>query len=240
MRKFTMSLILALSALSSNANADFLGLYVGGGVWDHDPVGYFGTTGATDDAIDMETNLNYSGEKDSYVYAAFEHFVPFVPNVRIERASMNHTGASAATFNFNGVAVPAGNSSIALDTTDTIIYWRLLDNWVNFDFGFNARKLTGDFTLGAETVSVSETVPMLYLAAQFDLPFSGFSVGMDINNISYSDVSYQDVRIRALYEMGVFGVELGMKTTTLELKGLDSVDADLEFSGMMVGAFLHF
>ena len=238
MRKFTVSLILAFSALSSNANADALGLYVGGGVWDHDPAGTFGTVG--DDVINMETNLKYAGEKDSYVYAAFEHFVPFVPNVRIERASMGHTGTSAATFNFNGVLVPAGNSSINLDTTDAILYWRLLDNWVNLDFGFNARKLDADFTLGSETVSVSETIPMLYVAAQFDLPLTGFSIGADINTISYSDASYQDIRLRAIYEMGVIGFELGMKTTTLELKGLDSVNADLEFKGMMVGAFLHF
>lgn len=77
MRKFTVPFILALSALSSNANADALGLYVGGGVWDHDPAGSFGTVGDT--TIDMEANLKYSDEKDSYVYAAFEHFVPFVP-----------------------------------------------------------------------------------------------------------------------------------------------------------------
>ena len=239
MNKFTAPLVLALSVLSSNANADFLGLYVGGGVWQHDPVGTFGTTNVIDVSIDMETDLNYSGESDAYVYAAFEHFVPFVPNVRIESASMGHTGA-ATNLTFNGVSALTGDSSINIDTADAIIYWRLLDNWVNFDFGFNARKLDADFTVGSESISVSSTVPMLYLAAQFDLPFSGFSVGMDINNISYSDVSYQDVRLRALYEMGVIGIELGLKTTTLELKGLDAVNADLEFKGAMVGAFLHF
>ena len=238
MRKFTVSLILAFSALSSNANADALGLYVGGGVWDHDPVGTFGTVG--DDVINMETNLKYVDEKDSYVYAAFEHFVPLVPNVRIERASMGHTGASSATFDFNGVPVAAGNSTVNLDTTDAILYWRLLDNWVNLDLGFTARKLDADFTLGDETVAVSETIPMLYIAAQFDLPLTGLSIGADINHISYSDASYQDIRLRAIYEMGVIGFELGLKTTNLELKGLDSVNADLEFKGMMVGAFLHF
>ncbi len=238
MRKFAMSLVLALSALSSNVNADALGLYIGGGVWDHDPAGSFGTVG--DDVIDMETNLKYSGDKDSYVYAAFEHFVPLVPNVRIERASMGHTGTSTATFDFNGVPVPAGNSSLNLDTTDAILYWRLLDNWVNFDLGLTARKLDADFTLGSETVAVSETIPMLYLAAQFDLPLTGLSIGADINHISYSDARYQDIRLRILYEMGVVGIELGLKTTNLDLKGLDDINADLEFKGMMVGAFLHF
>jgi len=240
MRKFTVSLILTLSALSTNASADALGLYVGGGVWDHDPVGSFGTTGATDSTINMESDLKYSGEKDSYAYAAFEHFVPFVPNVRIERATMGHTGTAAATFNFNGNPLATGVSSLNMDTTDAIIYWRLLDNWVNFDFGFNARKLDADFSIGSTTAAVSATIPMLYVAAQFDLPLTGLSIGADINHISYSDASYQDIRIRALYEFGVVGIEVGMKTTNLELKGLDKVNADLEFKGMMVGAFLHF
>lgn len=238
MRKITISTILALSALSSNANADALGLYIGGGVWDHDPSGSFGTVNG--DQINMESDLKYSGEKDSYVYAAFEHFVPLVPNLRVERASMGHTGTATATYDFGNNTAAIGPSAINIDNTDAILYWRLLDNWVNFDFGFTARKLDADFSVGNEMVSVSETIPMLYVAAQFDLPLTGLSVGADINTISYSDASYNDVRIRALYEMGVIGFELGLKTTNLELKGLDRVNADLEFKGMMVGAFLHF
>ena len=239
MNKFTTPLLLALSILSSNASADALGLYVGGGVWDHDPVGSFGTVG--DDVIDMETNLKYSGEKDSYVYLAFEHPVPVVPNIRIESTTMGHTGTSSADVVFNGQTVNTGSAStINMDTVDAILYWRLLDNWVNFDLGLTARKLDADFTVGGETVSASGTVPMLYVAAQFDLPLTGLSIGADINAISVSDVTYQDIRLRALYEMGVVGIELGLKTTNLELKGLDNVNADMEFKGVMVGAFLHF
>ena len=79
MRKLTVPFVLALSVFSSNASADALGIYIGGGVWDHDPMGTFGTVG--DDVIDMESNLKYTGEKDSYIYAAFEHPVPVVPNI---------------------------------------------------------------------------------------------------------------------------------------------------------------
>lgn len=237
MNKFTAPLVLALSVLSGSASADFLGLYVGGGVWDHDAVGTFGTLGG--DTIDAESDLAYKGESDSYGYVAFEHFVPLVPNVRIERASMNHAGTAAGTFNFAGAGA-TGASTISLDTTDKIIYWRLLDNWVNADFGFNFRRVDADFVIGANSVSVSKSVPMLYLAAQIDLPFSGFSVGADINKISISTISYQEMRVRAIYEMGVFGLEAGIRSTSIEMKDLGSVNADIEFSGMMVGAFLHF
>lgn len=236
MNNYKLPLLLVLSLLTGNVSADALGIYVGGGSWNHDASGTFGTIG--DDIINVESDLNYSDESDIYYYAAFEHFIPLLPNLRIEGATLGHTG-TANNLNFNGIPL-TGDSSIDLETTDAILYWRLLDNWVNFDFGLNIRKLDGDFTIDTETVSVSETIPMLYLAAQFDLPFSGFSVGADINTISLSDVTYQDVRLRAIYEMGIIGFEAGYKTTTLELDDVSNVDADLEFKGVMIGAFLHF
>jgi len=236
MNKFKLPLSLVLLISAGAANADALGLYVGGGSWSHEPTGTFGTIG--DDIIDVESDLNYSEESDTYFYAAFEHFVPLIPNIRVERATLGHSG-TATNLDFNGVPV-SGDSSINLDTTDAIIYWRLLDNWVNFDFGLNVRKLDGDFTIDTEIINVSETIPMIYLAAQFDLPFSGFSVGADINALSVSDVTYQDVRLRAIYEIGVIGFEAGYKTTTVELDNVSNLNADLEFKGLMLGAFLHF
>jgi len=236
MKKFKLSLSLVLLMSAGSVNADALGLYVGGGSWSHEPTGTFGTIG--DDIMDVESDLNYSEESDTYFYAAFEHFVPLIPNIRVERATLGHSG-TAANFDFNGVPV-SGDSSINLDTTDAIIYWRLLDNWVNFDFGLNVRKLDGDFTIDTEVITVSETIPMVYLAAQFDLPFSGFSVGADINTLSVSDVTYQDVRLRAIYEIGVIGFEAGYKSTTVELDNVSNLNADLEFKGLMLGAFLHF
>lgn len=237
MRKFTVVIILAMSVFSSHANADALGLYIGGGVWDHDPAGTFGTIG--DSVIDVESDLNYESESDSYFYIAFEHFVPLVPNVRIEGASMEHDGIGGP-FSFNGVNNITGPSSMSVDTKDAIFYWRVLDNWVNFDIGLTARKLDAEFIIDDQSVSVNETIPMLYLAAQFDLPLTGLSIGGDINTISYSGNTYQDIRLRALYEFGVVGIEVGLKSTKFELEDVDLVNADLEFKGLMIGAFLHF
>jgi hypothetical protein len=46
--------------------------------------------------------------------------------------------------------------------------------------------------------------------------------------------------LRAIYETGVIGFEAGLRTTTIKLDDVDSVNADLEFTGLMLGAFLHF
>lgn len=237
MRNISVPIALALSMFTSTASADALGLYVGGGIWDHEPNGAFGTVGDTN--INVESDLGYSSDSDTYFYAAFEHFVPFVPNVRVEVSSMQHVGAATTTFAFNGASV-AGAALTSLDTTDTIAYWRLLDNWVNFDFGLNVRQLEADFNIATNTISVSETIPMLYVAAQFDLPLSGVSIGADVNQISFSGVKYQDMRVRVLYEVGVVGFEAGLKSTTIELDDVDNINADLEFKGIMLGAFLHF
>ena len=219
MRYLSVPLAIALSVFSSVASADALDLYVGGGTWNHDPNGAFGTVGDAD--IDVESDLGYSDESDTYFFIAVEHFIPMVPNLRVESSSLEHVG-SATSLVFNGVSV-SGDSLTGLDTIDAIAYWRVLDNWANFDIGLNLRKLDAEFSIDAESISVSETIPMLYMSAQFDLPLTGLSVGADVNHISYSGVKYQDVRLRALYEIGVIGFE-----------------ADLEFTGLMVGAYLHF
>jgi len=241
MRKLTLSTALAVSVLSgsisSTVNADALGFFVGGGAWDYDTSGNFGMLG--DQAIDVETDLNFSGQQDVYAWAALEHFVPIIPNIRIEVATMGSDGV-ASGVDFGGGNNISGPASIELNTTDAILYYRLLDNWVNFDLGINVRKVEGDFIIATETVSISETIPMLYASAQFDLPFSGFSVGGDMNIVNYDGSEYRDIRLRAVYEMGIIGFEAGLKTSTLVLDNVSGVSSDLEFSGLMLGAFLHF
>ncbi|VAW57871.1 hypothetical protein MNBD_GAMMA11-1284 [hydrothermal vent metagenome] len=238
MRKFTVPFALALSVLSGAANADALGFFVGGGVWDYDSTGTFGSTGVGDSVIDVESDLGFGGQQDAYMWAAFEHFVPIIPNIRVEAATVGDAGSVNVQV-FEGVTVN-GTASVNLDTVDFILYYRLLDNWVNLDLGLNIRQLDGDFVLDSQTISISETVPMLYLAAQFDLPFSGFSLGGDINIIEFDGSKYQDVRLRAMYEIGVIGFEAGLKTTKIELDDVGGVNSNLEFSGLIVGAFLHF
>lgn len=239
MRKLIATSLLLQAFISSAAMADFLGIYVGAGSWKHDPSGSVNSSQAGSTVIDLESGLNFSDESETYLWAAFDHPIPILPNIRLEQNPLTHNGASG-TVNFNGNPVASGATTFSLDSTDAILYYRLLDNWVNFDLGLNLRKIDGEFTIGSESLTLSETVPMLYVAAQFDLPFTGFSVGADYNIVSYDGNSYDDIRLRAIYEMGVIGFEAGLRTTTIELDDVDNINADLEFKGLMLGAFLHF
>ena len=231
-------LALALLSITGTASADFLGLYVGGGSWSHDPSGDFSSTNGGSSVIDMENNLGFDKESEAYIWAAFDHPIPILPNIRVERTSLKHEGTTSAV-DFLGSTI-SGPAVVDLSSTDIIPYYRLLDNWVNLDLGLVFRKLDGEFTIGSNRQEFSETVPMVYLAAQFDLPLTGLSVGADIKSLSVGDDSYSDLRLRAQYEMGVVGFELGTRTTNITLKDASNINADLDFKGMMFGMYLHF
>ena len=239
MRKLIATSLLLQAFISSAAMADALGVFVGAGNWNHEASGTVYSSDAGSDVMNIESDLGFSDENETYVWAAFEHFIPLVPNIRVEMTPLNHTGTASGSFNFNGSPV-TGATEVTLDSTDAILYYRILDNWVSFDLGLTLRNVDGDFTIGSETLTLSETVPMIYGAVQFDLPFTGLSVGGDINVTDYDGSSFQDVRLRVMYEMGVIGFEAGYRTTTLELDDVDNINTDLEFTGLMLGAFLHF
>ena len=234
-------LAMSLFGMVGTASADFLGLYVGGGSWSHDPEGGFSSTNLGSTTIDMKNNLGFDKESEGYLWAAFDHPIPLLPNIRLERTPLLHQGMTSIGGSFNGqpflVSEPATTD---LTSTDIIPYYRILDNWVNLDVGLVIRKLDGEFTVGSDSQKFDETVPMVYLAAQFDLPLTGLSIGGDIKNLSSGDDSYSDVRLRALYEMGVIGFELGTRTTNITLKDVSNINADLDFKGMTFGMYLHF
>ncbi len=241
MKKSLICGLALASVFSTPVNADFLGLYAGGGVWNHSPSGGFSSTQPSSTPnIDMESDLGMTKETEGYAYVAFEHPVPLVPNVRLEVTKLTHEGAASSTINFAGQTVNTGAAVASLDSTDVTLYWRLLDNWVNLDIGLTARKFDGEFTIGTASLQVTETIPMLYAAAQFDLPFTGLSVGGDINVISAGGNSLTDTRVRVLYEMGVIGFEAGLRSTNIALDDADNVTTDITFEGVFLGAFLHF
>ena len=82
---------------------------------------------------------------------------------------------------------------------------------------------------------------MLYLSARFDLPFSGYYLGVDISSISGGDNSVEDTTIRLGFESeSGLGIEGGLKTFSLELDDADDLDTDLEYEGAFVNGYFHF
>ena len=92
-----------------------------------------------------------------------------------------------------------------------------------------------------ETIIIDEIIPLLYLSARFDLPFTGFYIGADINNLSTGDNTIEDTTIMLGYESGSgLGIEGGIKRFSLELDDADNLNTNLEYDGVYLNGYIHF
>lgn len=201
-----LPIALAFSSFSANA-AMILGFDAGVYVWQSS------TTG-TADSVD---SAGMDGD-NTVAYFAFEHPIPFVPNVKLQMTDM-----SAAL----------GANTIDLSHTDSIIYYEILDNFISVDIGFTARSFDGSFDVGTGVQAMTDTTTMLYASAEVIVPITGLSVGMEVHkDFGLDDNRIDDIKIRVRYEIlsGV-GLELGQRTVTMTLNESVPATSALEFDG---------
>ncbi len=147
---------------------------------------------------------------------------------------------------FNGVSYSGTvTSTFDLSHNDIVLYYEILDNWVNLDIGLDIKIFDGEVILTdaafTETVPIDETIPLLYLSARFDLPFSGFYIGADIIGASIDDNSLEDTSIMLGYESDSgLGFEGGYKKFSLEINDVTDVNADLEYDGIYLNGYYNF
>jgi outer membrane protein len=247
MKKTLIALMIA--GASSGAYADtILGIYAGAGNW---MASYDGDAGS--DSIDVE-ELNLDDTDNLYFYAALEHPVPLIPNIRLAHTNVQVEGMSTltSTFTLDEETYSQGTdvfTELDMTHTDGTLYYEILDNWVTFDIGLTARAFDGfiyveDQQSGrSERVELSEVVPLGYVKAQFDLPFSGWRVGAEGNAISYSGDSFSDLNAKIGYMSdGLaldFGLDVGYRRMNLTIDDND-MQADLTIAGPYVEASVHF
>ena len=232
---------------SASISADtLLGVYAKAGGWNHAPSGTFGDNANT---FNLENDLGMDSETGSMFSVAIEHFIPVIPNIKIERTDLSFTSTGTLTqgLTFGGVTFGIGDpvtSELDLSHIDYILYYEILDNWVSFDIGVNVKVFDGVLavTTGGSTgtIDLSAPVPMLYGKAQFDLPFSGFSAGAEGSYIGYDGDSFTDIRGYIGYEIMLgFGVELGYRNLALQSDDLDDANIDTTFEGAYISATFH-
>jgi outer membrane protein len=237
-----------VSLLTINANADFLGAEVGYALW---TPAITGTIQNGSDSVDMEKDLGFGeNENNSFIWAYLDHPLPLIPNIKIQQT--NYTDKSKGTLSKNLIYANKAfaisekiTSEFTLNQTDMILYWRLLDNWVNLDVGLEVKSIEGNIKIDTTTKHVDEdfsiTLPLAYAKARFDLPFSGFSVEADIATVSYSGNSFTDTKAAVVYETAIgLGAIAGYRNETLKLDDIDNNDVDIVISGMFAGVFYHF
>lgn len=235
------SSLLVLATLNP-VRADFVGLNIGANHWTPDVTGSFSSNSGT--SIQLQDDLGYKDKSSTSLSLSFEHPVPFIPNIKYSGYDLNSSSSKVTTntLTFNGQNYTGNiNSRLDLSHNDIVLYYQLLDNWVNLDLGLDLKKFDGKVSINDNSIDVDETIPMLYLAARFDLPLTGMYIGANIQQLSVGDSTSEDTTLMVGYESkSGLGVEGGIKTFSLDLQDSNNLNTSLEYDGIYLNGYFHF
>lgn len=247
MRITSIAIFSSMVLASPLAVADVIGIGANVSYW-HSELS--GTAAKGSDQVDVEDDLDLSSDDNVNLTAMFEHPIPLIPNVRLNYTSIAQSGnGNIGTDGFDDI--PAGvpvDSDLDIDQIDLTLYYEVLDNWVNLDGGLTIRRLDGELkiqdrgNLSPQPLSKTEVdafIPMVYVSARFDLPFTGVSVGVEGNGISYSGDSVFDATAYAQYDMSLLRLQAGYRQMNIDYEdGNDTLDVEL--GGPFISAGVDF
>lgn len=251
MKKIALAVTLA-SILSTNVQADALGIYLGGQIWDNKASGTLGDGSS-------QVDFNLEDKKQNSFFIAFEHPIPLIPNVRIASTSLETEGNTTLTteFEFEGETFREDanvNADFNISYIDYTLYYELFDNdLLSFDLGLTGRDFDGDVTVSAQSnqgatsgrISVTEIVPMLYARTNIGLPLTGFNLYAQGNFLSIDDHTLYDYEVGVSYELidnlaVDVNINAGYRAVKLELDDLNDLYTNIEFDGVFLGTTIHF
>ena len=256
--------LLITGALPLSAQADTIfGIYAGAARWTQEYSGTFGSSdselppvcapGCTD-SFDLENDLGLDEEDGNTLWVAIEHPIPLLPNIKLERNELKTSGNNTPVNNlvYGDTTFNAGTevtTDFDLSHNDYVLYYEVLDNWVNLDIGIDIKQFDGSVSIrdvngviGSAEEKLDAPIPMLYLAARFDLPLTGLSFGAQGAGISAGGATLKDIRFNIAYEFAFgLGIEAGQRNMTIEIdEDEEDVFGDLEFKGNYIAATFHF
>lgn len=247
MKKLLLSSAASL-VFTTTMQADFIGAEVGYASWSTNLTGNIQKGVGS---LDFENDLGYGNRKtNNFIWAYIDHPLPFLPNLKIQKTNFADTASgtisNSVTFSGKNFSVSDSvNSSITLDQIDVIPYWRILDNWVNFDIGLNIKAIDGNIQINSATQHANEdfsvVLPMLYTKARFDLPLTGLSVEADMSYVGYSGNKFSDIKAGIVYETTIgLGGTIGYRDQSITLDDIDDIYGKLNIKGAYIGLFYHF
>jgi len=237
-----------LAASATSAQADTIGLYIGGQVWDNEASGLFGEATS-------QINFNLEDQQQGSYFVAVEHPLPLIPNARVAFTTLETTGMTTLTSDFefgdqtftSGTAV---NANFDVSYADYTLYYELFDNdLISFDFGLTLRDFDGDVAVSSAgvtgTLATDEYVPMLYVATNFGIPATPLNVFAQGNLLSIDDHTLYDYQVGVSYELidnlaVDVNLTLGYREVKLELEDINDLYTNIDFSGVYAGAIVHF
>lgn len=250
MKKMVLAATLA-ALFTFTAQADTVGLYLGGQIWQSEANGIFGGKNTLID-------FNLKKEQQSSYFVAVEHPFPLLPNVRISSTTLDTVGRTNLTqdFSFDDAIFPTDpnlDANFNVNYVDYTLYYQLFDNDLfSFDFGLTARDFYGAVTVTGTTIATTiyeelypgydnhfvqvsnsitptgkikteDIVPMLYVATNINLPLTGLSVFAQGDFLLIDDHSHYDYQVGLSYDL----VDNRMMAFKLTL-GYRAVEMDFE------------
>ena len=244
MKKGLIAVGLGCALMSMSAQSDTIaGVYAGVQAWQTDTTGGFADSSST-------ANFNFDDETNTSFYVAVEHPLPFIPNIKVARTTLDNSGTTAldTSFTFDGELYTANSTvdtMIDLTATDFILYYEL------FDLGINAKYIDGSLSVvdaASNTQGTGEfsgVVPMAYSRLQLGLPFTGLAAYAEGSYLSFDDHELSDYQVAVAYSfiesLAVdMTLQVGYRKVTVDIEDLDDIYANMEFDGVFAGLEVHF
>lgn len=245
-----MKRVLKVAAISSTlllsvANADFLRAEVGAGAWFSKSSGNIkadssGLSGVDSSKEKTKTNM--------YAWALFKHFVPVVPNLKVEYSKVESIGV--ANENFGSYSTSGEESELIMKQLDIIPYYNILDNtfWTTIDLGVDIKIIDAQYSVSnvpASKVTKTIPLPMGYARARVEVPFTGIGIEADAKYVKYSDNLAYDAKAKIDYTFDITplikpAIEIGYRVQKVEVDRLSDLKTDLDFKGIYAGLMLRF
>ncbi|MEA3513765.1 MAG: TIGR04219 family outer membrane beta-barrel protein [Campylobacterota bacterium] len=263
MKKITLSMITASTLLVTSSSA-FMGITaeVGAGIYQPSLSGTIAYDGSNIDFGDLGTKEETT-TSNNYLYAEFRHFVPIIPNARVEKLTYSIPGSATLStpIDFAGQTYTANTnikSDIELEQTDMILYWgvplvgTLTAGILDLNFGLDAKNISGTINLSNgtnnESSTFDETLPLLYLNARVDVPFTPVELSATTKTISYdgSSISDNEAKLSITLPLPIplidFKFDLGYKSQNINIDDnlVDNLNADITTDGIFYGISAKF
>jgi outer membrane protein len=261
MKKIILSSIAAVGIMTSANAGMVIDVTAGAGMWNAAPSGYVNGGSNGDTNFDLETDAGLEESSNLYYYIDVDHFVPLLPNVRIERQELTMDATKSMNIQFLGKNFNAGDTKTSLDLgqNDLSLYWGvpglnlLTAGILDVGFGLNLKQFNGSVELsntnaGTENVDMDFVVPMGYLSATVDPPFIPAKVFASYKTISYKDSSLNDIAAKVMINLPIplplidFTADIGYKeqSLTIDESLSDDINVDIKFSGVTFGISAKF
>lgn len=245
-----MKRVLKVAAISSTlllsvANADFLRAEVGAGAWFSKSSGNIKADSSGLSGIDSSKEKT---KTNMYAWALFKHFVPVVPNLKVEYSKVESIGL--ANGNFSGYSGGGNESKLTMKQLDIIPYYNILDNtfWTTIDLGVDIKIIDAQYSVSnvpASNVTKTIPLPMGYARARVEVPFTGIGIEADAKYVKYSDNLAYDAKAKIDYTFDISplikpAIEIGYRVQKVEVDRLSDLKTDLDFKGIYAGLMLRF